>query len=93
MNTEETKQKAYSRIKDELDRQLASGMLINIKGLKKVIAFLKKRIKLLESGTMFFARSVEDVEKANLAIASLSGELQAYQERYSWIQNKLKESV
>ena len=93
MNTEEVKKSAYRRVKEELDKQFASGMIPCIKGFKKAIAVYKKRIKILESGTMFFARGLDDVDKASLAIAKLSGELQAYQERCSWIQNKMKESA
>ena len=89
----ETKETAYQSIKAQLDATFAKGGIPNIKAFKKIIADLKKRIKLLETGTEFFATSMADVEKAQFQIARLSGQLQAYQERYNWIQEQLKASV
>ena len=92
MNTEEVKKSAYRRVKEELDKQFASGMIPCIKGFKKVIAEYRKRIKILRSCATFFVVSLEDVDRLSLAIAKLSGELNAYQERYIEIQQKIKEN-
>ncbi|MBQ8969176.1 MAG: hypothetical protein IJ064_05545 [Bacteroidaceae bacterium] len=92
MNPEETRQSAYQNIKANLDNLFSKGGIPNIKGFQKTIRDLKKRINLLETGTQFFATSLEDVAKAELAVARLNGQLQAYQERYNWIQAKLKEN-
>lgn len=92
MTTEEMKQSSYQCIKDELEKAFASGAMPNVKGFKKVIASLKKRMKLVESGTSFFARSQEDVTRAELAVARLSGQLQAYQEKLNMITEKLKQN-
>ena len=89
---EEIKQTAYQSIKSQLDEVFSKGGIPNIKAFKKIIADLKKRIKLLESGTEFFATSMEDVEKAEFQIARLTGQLDAYKERYDFIQRKLKEN-
>ena len=93
MTTEETKQSAYQRIKEQLDKLFVPGSIPNVKAFKKIIADLRKRIKLLEAGTPFFASGMEDVSKAQSAIARLSGELQAYQERYAMIQERLKSNA
>lgn len=90
--TEETRKTAYQSIKSQLDSIFSKGGIPNVKAFQKIIRDLKKRIKLLESGTEFFACSLEDVEKAEVRIATLSGQLEAYQERYNWIQAKLKEN-
>ena len=82
MTADETKASAYQNIKEQLDNLFAKGGIPSIKGFQKVIRDLRKRIKLLEAGCPFFATSEADVEKTNLAIARLSGQLQAYKERY-----------
>lgn len=87
-NTE--KQTEYQSTKKTLDETFAKGGIPNIKQFKKIIADLKKRIRLLESGTAFFATCHEDVAKAAIQTARLSGQLEAYQERYKWIQERLK---
>ena len=90
MELEQVKRTAYTAIKKELDEAFGKGGIPNIKVFKKTISDLSKRIKLLESGILFFPRSLEDVNKAQRQIARLSGQLQAYQERYEWIMNKMK---
>lgn len=89
---EQSKNESYQNIKGQLDKILVPGVIPNIKGIKKIIATLKKRIKILETGTMFFCNSDDQFEKSQLAIARLSGELQAYQERYNEIQEKLRQN-
>ena len=93
MTTAETKQSAYQSIKEQLDKLFQSGGIPNISAFQKTIRDLRKRIKLLEAGTPFFAISEAEVQKASLAIANLSGQLQAYQERYDWIRAKLRETA
>ena len=90
MKTEQLKQSAYTAIKEQLDMAFEKGGIPNIKAFKKIMADLKKRIKLLESGASFFVQNMEDVNKVSLQIARLSGQLQAYQERYDWIKAKMK---
>lgn len=87
---ESTKQQFYQTTKDQLDAAFSKGGIPNIKKFKKIIHDLKSRIKLLETGTDFFATSTDDVNKAAFLVARLSGQLQAYQERYNWIQERLK---
>ena len=84
------KQTAYQSTKKTLDDTFANGGIPNINHFKKIIADIKKRIRLLESGTAFFATCHEDVTKAAIQTARLSGQLEAYQERYKWIQGMLK---
>ena len=91
-SSKEIKQTAYQSIKSQLDNAFSKGGIPNIKAFKRIIVDLKKRIKLLESGTEFFATSMEDVEKAEFQIARLTGQLDAYKERYDFIQRKLKEN-
>ena len=90
MTIEEMKQKAYNSIKGQLDTLFEKGGIPNIKGFKKVIADLQRRIRLIESQAVF-ANSLEEVDKANLAIANLQGQCQAYKERLTWVNNKIKE--
>lgn len=85
-----TKQQFYQTTKDQLDAAFSKSSIPNIKKFKKIIHDLKSRIKLLETGTEFFATSMDDVNKAAFLVARLSGQLQAYQERYNWIQERLK---
>lgn len=89
MTIEETKSAAYNSIKNQLEAGLANGCILSIKGLKKVIADLKKRIKAVEFGSAF-ASSMEELHKAELAIANLSGQKQAYQEKLDWVNEKIK---
>jgi hypothetical protein len=93
MSPEEIKASAYKSIKEQLDSLFAKGGIPNLRAFQKIIRDLRKRIKLLDGGTAFFARSLEDVEKAQLQSARLSGQLQAYKERYDWIRAKLKETA
>ena len=90
MKSEQMKQSAYTAIKEQLDKAFEKGGIPNIKAFKKIMSDLRKRINLLESGTPFFARSLEDVESAELQIARLSGQLQAYKERMDWINERMK---
>ena len=90
MNPEEMRQSAYQTIKAQLDQVFVGGGIPKVNAFQKTIRDLRKRVKLLQSGTAFFAQSLEDVEKAQLQIARLSGQLQAYQERYDWIKERLK---
>lgn len=92
MNPEEMRQSAYQTIKAQLDKAFAGGGIPNVKAFQKAIRDLKKRIKLLDCGTSFFACSLDDIEKVQLQTARLSGQLQAYQERYDWIKTRLKEN-
>lgn len=87
---ESTKQQFYQTTKSQLDAAFSKGGIPNIKKFKKIIHDLKSRIKLLETGTEFFATSTDDVNKAAFLVARLSGQLQAYQERYNWIKERLK---
>ena len=93
MKSEQMKQSAYTAIKEQLDKAFEKGGIPNIKAFKKIMSDLRKRIKLLESGTSVFARNMEDVEKAQLQIARLSGQLQAYQERMNWIDERMKSCI
>lgn len=89
MTIEETKSAAYMSIKNQLDEAFAKGGIPNIKAIKKVIADLKKRIKAVEFGSAF-ASSMDELHKAELAVARLSGQKQAYQERLDWINERIK---
>lgn len=89
-STDIEKQTAYQSTKKTLDDTFAKGGIPNIKNFKKIIHDLKSRIKLLETGTEFFTTSTDDVNKAAFLVARLRGQLQAYQERYNWIQERLK---
>lgn len=93
MTTEEIRLKAYNTIKQQLDAAFSQGGIPNIKQFRKTIKDLKRRIGILIDGTELFARSEEDVEKAARGVANLSGQLEAYQERYDWIMRKLKENA
>ena len=93
MNPDEIRLSAYKTIKEKLDMLFASGGIPNISGFQKTIRDLRKRIKLIDSGTQFFANNLDDVEKAQLQTARLSGQLQAYEEKYDRIKSKLKENL
>ena len=81
MTIEETKSAAYNSIKNQLDAAMANGSILSIKGLKKAIADIKKRIKAVEFGSAF-ASSMEELHKA--------GQKQAYQEKLDWINERIK---
>jgi len=87
--TSEIKQESYNSIKNQLDAAIANGSLLSLNGLKKVIRDLRKRIKNVEQGVVF-ALSLEEVNKAELVIAMLQGQCQAYQERLDWMNERIK---
>lgn len=89
MTIEEVKQKAYTNLKDRLDAVFVRGAIPNIKAIKKKLVSVNKRINTIEAGSAF-ARSLEEVNKAELAIARLSGEREAWQERIDWINERLR---
>lgn len=89
MTIEEVKQKAYTNLKDGLDAVFVRGAIPNIKAIKKELVSVNKRINTIETGSAF-ARSLEEVNKAELAIARLSGEREAWQERIDWINERLR---
>ena len=86
--TEQMKQESYTSIKEQLDAAFAKGGIPNIKGIKATIASLRKRIRNVEQGVVF-ALSLEEANKAELVIAMLQGQQQAYQERLDWINERL----
>jgi len=92
MEHKTTKQRGYEETKSGLDKVFTPGAIPNIKAIKKIIADLRKRIGILKTGAILFTTSLDEVDKANLQMERLSGQLQAYQERYDWIKEKLKES-
>lgn len=92
MEYEEMQQRAYEETKSGLDKVFTPGAIPNINAIKKIIADLRKRINILQTGAILFATSLDEVDKVNLQMERLSGQLQAYQERYDWIKEKLKEA-
>lgn len=92
MTIEETKHKAYTSIKGQLDSAFAKGGIPNIKAFKKALENIKKRIKTIELNCVF-AKDLEEVQKAELAIAHLRGEQEAWQERLDWINDRIKSTA
>ena len=92
MTREETRKSAYEGIKQQLDRVFSKGGIPNLNSFRKILRDLRKRIKTLESGALMFAMTLEDVRKAELAIANLQGQLDAYKERYDWIIKQIKKN-
>lgn len=89
MTIEETKQKAYESIKGKLDAAFANGGIPNIKAFKATLEDIKKRIKIVEKHSAF-AQDLDEVQKAELAIARLRGQQEAWQERLDWINERMK---
>ena len=87
--TEQMKQESYASVKEQLDAAFAKGGIPNIKAFKATIASLRKRIRNVEQGVVF-ALSLEEVRNAEMVIAMLQGQRQAYQERLDWINEKIK---
>lgn len=87
---DEIKNKQYTSKKKSLDNLLASGGIPNIKAFNKVIKDLKNRINIVENGSAF-AQDLEEVTKAEVALANLSGELMAFEETLKEIKRKIKE--
>ena len=92
MTVEETRKSAYESIKQQLDRVFSKGGIPNLNGFRKILRDLRKRIKTIENGALMFAQSLDEVRKAELAIANLQGQLDAYKERFDWIVKKIKQN-
>lgn len=92
MTVEETRKSAYEGIKQQLDRVFSKGGIPNLKRFKKIITDLKKRIQTVESGAVMFARTLEEVRKAELTLANLQGQYDAYKERYDGFLKRIKEN-
>lgn len=92
MTIEDTRESAYKNIKQQLDRVFSKGGIPNLKDFKKIINDLHKRIKTIENGALMFANTLDEVRKAELAIANLQGQYDAYKERYNIFMKRIKEN-
>ncbi len=91
MTVEETKRTAYENTVAQFDKLLSEGAILSARRMKKAIADFGKRIRTVELGVMF-AKSIEEVSKAEQAIANLQGQKDAFKERYEWLVKKLNEN-
>ena len=82
--------KAQAETLGTLRGEVEKGGIPNPKAIKKQISNLKKRIKTLENGLA--TSSEENVQKGFDALATLNGQLHAYEQFLSDVNGKIKEA-
>lgn len=80
----------YRDLKDNFDKKMSEGYLPNVSGIKKEILSLKRKIKRVTDGACF-ARNMEEVDKTEHILARLMGQLKAYQDILSNVNERIKE--
>lgn len=78
MTYEQIMNQRYEELKSSIDEQMEHGKVPSIKMMRKFVKDIKQKLKAIEFGANF-ATSIEEIEKANKAIARLNGEMAVYQ--------------
>ena len=91
MDYEQIQYDAYNKLKSYLSKHIGHGFIPNIKAIEKEVRSLKRGIKILENGAPLFASNLQEVEKAEAAIAIRQGKIAAYQEILDKYYSTIKE--
>lgn len=91
MDYEQIKQDAYDKLKAYLSNRIGHGFIPNIKAIESEVRKLRKGIEVIEQAAPVFATTLEEVDKADAAIAIRQGKIQAYQEILDKYYSTIKE--